>query len=69
MANSVIESAERIKIPLCFMPVLYQQSEPFKPYTEQQRPFVFEHIENYLDLIDSIKGVNFAPEFAIFKGR
>ena len=60
MANSVIESAERIKMPICLMPVLYQQSEPFKPCTDQQKPFVFEHIDNYLDLIDSIKGVDLA---------
>ena len=60
MANSVIEAAESMKMPLCLMPVLYQQSEPFKPCTEFQKPFVFEHVEKYLELLDSITGVNVA---------
>lgn len=60
MANSVIESAKRVKMPLCLMPVLYQQSEPYKPCTELQKPFVFKDVENYFELVDSIKDVNLA---------
>ena len=60
MANSVIAAAKRVKIPLCLMPVLYQQSEPFKACTKEQEPFVFDEIDNYLELVDSIEGTNLA---------
>ena len=60
MAESVIESAKRVKMPLCLMPVLYQQSEPYKPCTELQKPFVFDEVDHYLELIESVNNTNLA---------
>ncbi len=60
MSNSVTNAAARVKMPICLMPVLYQQSQPYKPSTEEQKPFIFDEIDDYLEFLDSIKNVNLA---------
>ena len=57
MARAVIEGARVAGIRMVLLPVLYQRGGFGRPARPQQRRFVHEDLEGYLELLDSLRDV------------
>lgn len=57
MSQSIITAAQITGMPVCLMPVLYEQAGPNRAPTQQQAAFTFNSVEDYLDLLQSVGNV------------